>query len=38
MNDTILAITILIGYEGKDWVPPEYNHYYWTGYGTMNRN
>ncbi|MBA7690266.1 hypothetical protein ES703_98791 [subsurface metagenome] len=38
MCDTILAITILIGYEGEDWVLPEYNRYYWIGYGLENRN
>ena len=38
MNDTILGFICLIGISGEDWVLPEYNHYYWLGYGILNRN
>jgi len=38
MNDTLYGLLCLMGYEAIDWTFPEYNRYYWIGYGYLNRN
>jgi len=38
MNDTLYGLLCLMGYEAVDWVLPEHNHFYWLGYGYLNRN
>lgn len=38
VNDTILAITILLGYEGEDYFLPETDNDWWYLYLWVKRN
>ena len=38
MSNPLLAFCVIYGYQGEDWILPEYNPYYWLGYGQLQRN